>query len=698
MSAALTQIRSAATPLRKDINELQGELDRFNKTKVSLQVDMERAKRELADAKKAFRELEDEANATRLEQAQEAYNSLADQLREVSTASKQTVRDMEEVTGAISRASNRASRESDGSGGLGALAKAGLTNQVGQALSGAGSALISSAFGSQIGSEISSVLSGAAAGAAMGSVLPGVGTVIGAGVGALAGTITAATQEFTARDDAFKGVVQERYNGVVNQQVSDIVSGSGIAAGREGDLRALTAILGGDGDAAALLQRRLIEVGRTPPFSYDTAMGFSRDMLGLGLSTEETMSRIGSLANAAAALDLSESNVSSIVSFLESSQLAGKLETRVVKSLSKMGINAYEALAEEFGMSTDQVSANLGKLDVERGINAIYAYMDKRFGGAAEGMTDTYTGASGILDSYQMDMQNAYGEGYNATRKTGMEEQIDFLSGKGGEAMKEANNFIGQWQASLENLQEELGRDALAAVMGEGVSDSFRDAEGYLTASGERLKELAGEYQKYIADAEAGNEEAGAKIGSIMAEAQVIAQNEYYATEGYQLQLETSRDLVDMIQADTVLHDKYYNTGMVMGRKFTEGMASAMYDGAHRNIDPTENPGAVSTYAASYGVRGYTPTTQTGAQSTYAANGSHATGLGRVPFDGYRAILHEGERVLTAQEARRADQGVGGLVVNVNMDNTVIREEADISKIGQAVGEAILNKLRAGLT
>ncbi len=34
-----------------------------------------------------------------------------------------------------------------------------------------------------------------------------------------------------------------------------------------------------------------------------------------------------------------------------------------------------------------------------------------------------------------------------------------------------------------------------------------------------------------------------------------------------------------------------------------------------------------------------------------AGDGSHADGLFRVPFDGYRAILHAGERVLTAQEA-----------------------------------------------
>jgi len=37
-------------------------------------------------------------------------------------------------------------------------------------------------------------------------------------------------------------------------------------------------------------------------------------------------------------------------------------------------------------------------------------------------------------------------------------------------------------------------------------------------------------------------------------------------------------------------------------------------------------------------------------------NGSHATGLWSVPFDGYRAELHQGERVLTAAQASSADR------------------------------------------
>ena len=38
-------------------------------------------------------------------------------------------------------------------------------------------------------------------------------------------------------------------------------------------------------------------------------------------------------------------------------------------------------------------------------------------------------------------------------------------------------------------------------------------------------------------------------------------------------------------------------------------------------------------------------------------DGSHATGLDYVPFNGYVAQLHEGERVLTKQENREYNRG-----------------------------------------
>lgn len=61
---------------------------------------------------------------------------------------------------------------------------------------------------------------------------------------------------------------------------------------------------------------------------------------------------------------------------------------------------------------------------------------------------------------------------------------------------------------------------------------------------------------------------------------------------------------------------------------------------------------------------------------------SHYHGLSNVPYDGYSANLHKGERVLTAQENKEYSQGGGGGVSIAKLaDQIIVREDADIEQI-----------------
>ena len=42
---------------------------------------------------------------------------------------------------------------------------------------------------------------------------------------------------------------------------------------------------------------------------------------------------------------------------------------------------------------------------------------------------------------------------------------------------------------------------------------------------------------------------------------------------------------------------------------------------------------------------------------SWVAGGSHFNGLDNVPYDGYRAVLHKGERVLSAEENKSYSSG-----------------------------------------
>lgn len=66
--------------------------------------------------------------------------------------------------------------------------------------------------------------------------------------------------------------------------------------------------------------------------------------------------------------------------------------------------------------------------------------------------------------------------------------------------------------------------------------------------------------------------------------------------------------------------------------------------------------------------------------------GSHRAGLSYVPYDGYVAELHQGERVLTKQEAQARTFGA----FNITIQQMNVRKESDID----AIGKAIANELR----
>lgn len=71
----------------------------------------------------------------------------------------------------------------------------------------------------------------------------------------------------------------------------------------------------------------------------------------------------------------------------------------------------------------------------------------------------------------------------------------------------------------------------------------------------------------------------------------------------------------------------------------------------------------------------------TGAASSYA--GSHANGLDYVPYDGYIAQLHQGERVLTKKEAQQYDDGGtgGGVVYNIRFQSPEAIDEYQAARL-----------------
>jgi hypothetical protein len=297
-----------------------------------------------------------------------------------------------------------------------------------------------------------------------------------------------------------------------------------------------------------------------------------------------------------------------------------------------------------------------------------------------EKQSRTYSGLLSTLEDAQAEIDNAMGEGYNETRKTGMQVQIEWLSGDSGKAMRDAYSKIGQWQASLENLKEQFERDALESVMSGTISLSFDTSEQKAA-----LEKLATDYKSALEDYEAAiragdtksAEQAGAAMGAALAEAQAIAVNEYNASEGARLQLETQKTLADSIKKDTELQSRYWDAGYEMGLQFSKGMNIA-FGNIVRGLPPNSE--------------GLSPNYDSWQQSVQNGTGrAHAYGLSFVPYDNYPALLHEGERVLTASQARSYDSGKPSIVVSGN--SFVAQTQGSPEEVARELAERLLEAI-----
>ena len=71
------------------------------------------------------------------------------------------------------------------------------------------------------------------------------------------------------------------------------------------------------------------------------------------------------------------------------------------------------------------------------------------------------------------------------------------------------------------------------------------------------------------------------------------------------------------------------------------------------------------------------------------SEGNNAFGSGRIARDGTVRTLHQGEKILTKQEANRYEKGQSSSGINIVVNGLTVREEADITKIANKLVQKI---------
>ena len=632
-------IAKNAADLGSKLRELQDKAHSLSKEKATLNANFDKAKKELSDAKKKFNETQDALDGLRMEAAQANFDNLSYQFRSVS-------KEAEKARKEISNLDTQANKSMNSSGGTGGsfktIANAVVASQFSQVIGGSvkqiAGTFINSAFSSDTSSTLSSMLGGAASGAAIGSAIPGIGTAIGAALGAGAGLVSGLSQNYETQDSSFRSYVQDAVQEQLDAQSKSLTSGSTIAAGRETDKISFATLFGSQETADSYLSD-LVSMANSTPFLYDDLTSMSKTLATYGYDADSILPVLQTIGDAGAALGQSTSDMNSVATAIGRMKSSNKTSLEYLNILNDRGIGAVGMLADAYGVDQGTMYSMISKGEVagQDAARIILDALSESFAGSMEQQSKTFSGITSTIEGLQQELDNAMGEGYNQTRMQGLEAQKEWLAGDSGQEMQEAYTAIGAWKASLENAKEQYIRDAMNDAMG---------SEAYKTAEAE-------------GDA--------AEMGRILMKAKIDGMNEYNANEGKDEELAQELSLIESVRDDTALNNSYWDAGYTLGQEFSKGRAAATTDSAWAD--------AVNNFNSGY--------------TKHRSGHQRAMGIDYVPYDNFPALLHEGEKVLTAGEARQEKNGVGGIQIVIN--GMTVREDADIDRVAQA----LLSKLEA---
>lgn len=698
VSGPLSGIGTKTKAFSKELQELEQTTqayskiqDKLSKETVDYRKKLEQSSVTVREARKAFAKYKDEAHKGALDKALEEQEEYRRRLKETETAMKSNY-------GALKSLMDQ-QRKAENQGGSGSaslwnqLGNSGILKMYSASVSGMASAVLSSAIGEPGARLLSSIaggaLEGASAGVLMGSVLGIPGVAVGALAGGASGLISGWTEIFKAEDDAFKSYYGELYSSAGERHAAELESGSGIASGRETDLLSFSTLFGSRETAKTYLSE-LVNMANTTPFLYDDLTAMSKTLATFGYDAESILPVLSTIGDAGAALGMSTSDMTTVAQALGRMKSSDKATLEYLNILNDRGIGAVGMLAEAKGKSQGEIynMISKGQIAGTEAVEIILSALTDGFSGAMEEQSKTFAGRSSTLEGWEQEMANAQGEAYNTLRSEGKQRQIDYYSGIADE-MSGLNAMIGAGEAAQENLKEQYLREAMTTLL---------TGKGGSLYKGEQAETLARLHEEYTALAaafqDASEEEKitlGEKADSLKSQAEALAEGAFDASGEMQEVRDVELELISAIRENTLaLGEAAYLGDYEKQQELSVGAGGAYID----SLDLQEQAAGIRESVDRFTGPGYN-----GPFDVDPANWSpHAWGLDYVPYDNFPALLHQGERVLTASQARAADQGAGPRVQVTVTGNSFYGSDKDLEdRVARRVASEVVRAVELGV-
>lgn len=613
------------------------------------------------------------------------YNELIDSAKGYKASANDTIKEINELHSA-SRKLNSEKNNGFWSGLFNSetlqdgVVRSGMLKDAGAAFSNFAGLAITSAIGQPMADAASQVVSGAVSGAAAGAIAGPAGAAIGGGVGVLIGGVNAATNYLQKDDESFKSYYKDLYDTVNANTAESLTSGKTLAAKRETTKISFSTLLGGEDQADHFLAD-VLNTANTTPFLYDDLVGISKTMLSFGTAVEDVIPTLTTVGDAGAALGLSTGDIGTVATYLGRMKSSNKASLEYLNPLMERGFSVFQWLADAKGTSVGSVydMISKGQLSGTEAVSVILQKFEELYAVQMDKQSKTTEGLESTLQGLQENIQAAMGQGYNSVRDAGMSQEITAYGGELGKALETANRIAGENKAYLDNLQEKYQIEALGAVL-RGSATSVYSGEDK-----EKLQAMREEYSRAMYQYNNGDQEAGLKLENIQENAQALAKAAFEASDAYQSYQSAELDQIGDIRDNVAGLREAWAAGLKIQNAFTIGLGGPVVGSL---TNPQRSAGSTDMTATE---REEIVQRQRGnpqRSAAYVPYASHAFGLNRVPFDGYLAMLHQGERVQTAEEARRSQRRTAP-TVQITGNQFSVRSEGDIDAIAARIADEL---------
>lgn len=420
-------------------------------------------------------------------------------------------------------------------------------------------------------------------------------------------------------DNVSDSIIEAANNDIQNS----VKNGSAVAADREKAILSLTKTMENEKSADDFIDI-LDKTWANSNFQYNDIIEAANKLITDGYGQNDIVSMIETVGKAGKANEMSSAQMSEILTLIGEMYSSNVANTLAISLLENEGIDAYGYLGEHTGMDEQEIKEGIdsGEITGKEVSTILMNSLKEQFNSVINEEAQTFADLETKLGRLKENLDVASGEGYNERRSIGMNQEILWYE-QNEERAEDAYRMMGIYQAQLENEQQRYQMESMTAALDEIEARKKNN---------ENISER--------------------EITDIVTLAKTQGLLDWYNSSEYKSQM-SSQEIVLRLTHNSVAN---IENALLTMYNIKEKMN---YDRSDLEIklDPTSpiipdgNGGLDPT-----GMRPYT-------NPVYSA-----TGISRVPYDGYRAILHEGERVVTASKAKESERTKGGVNIgNINI-------------------------------